>query len=534
MPGGARTLYWFRKAIRLHDNPSLAKAVQGASHLHPVFCLDHSSMTGGATEGCKPSGNRMRFLLESLSDLDESLRALGSGLQVVTGEPEGELKRLCEELKVERIAWERETEPTGLARDSRVEAMARAAGIEVVTEVGHTLVDTRLLLAEAAGKPSITYSTFQQHFSHVVHRNPISITPTPTSLPPTIASISAGVPTMSDVGYQDADATTPLRGGEKLALERMNRYLARQEWICKFEKPSTSPCETDMNERSTTVLSPYLAVGSLSCRVFYEGLKKVYKAGGTHSQPPVSLEGQMLWREFYYVCSAYTPNYDKMQGNPICRQIPWGETSHHDNMLEAWQEARTGYPWIDACMTQLKQEGHIHHLARHAVACFLTRGDLWVSWEKGALWFESQLLDADWALNSGNWMWLSCSCFFYQYFRCYSPVAFAKKWDPEGNYIRKYVPALRNLPAKYIYEPWKAPIATQRQAGVELGKTYPKRIVVHETISKENMGKMNDAYSAHKRKQEEAASDAKGKKEGPVKKAARTSKAKASVTEESN
>jgi cryptochrome len=187
-----------------------------------------------------------------------------------------------------------------------------------------------------------------------------------------------------------------------------------------------------------------------------------------------------------------------MAGNPICRQIPWGTGAQQDEHFEAWKEGRTGYPWIDACMIQLKQEGHIHHLARHAVACFLTRGDLWVSWERGVEWFDEVLLDADWALNNGNWMWLSASCFFYQYFRVYSPVAFPKKYDPDGAFVKRYIPALRKMPAKYIYEPWKAPIATQKEAGCRIGEDYPKPIVIHEVVSKENMAKMKAAYDANK------------------------------------
>ena len=105
--------------------------------------------------------------------------------------------------------------------------------------------------------------------------------------------------------------------------------------------------------------------------------------------------------------------------------------------LERWSTAKTGYPFIDAVMTQLRTEGWIHHLGRHAVACFLTRGDLWVSWEEGVRVFDRHLIDADWSLNACNWMWLSCSAFFHQYFRCYSPVAFGRKTDPQGEYIRK-------------------------------------------------------------------------------------------------
>ena len=137
-----------------------------------------------------------------------------------------------------------------------------------------------------------------------------------------------------------------------------------------------------------------------------------------------------------------------MEDNPVCRQIPWDKD---EDKLAAWTEARTGFPFIDAVMTQLRREGWIHHLARHSVACFLTRGDLWQSWEKGQEVFEELLLDADWSLNAGNWMWLSASAFFHQSCKCYSPVAFGKKTDPSEEYIKKYLPHLVKFPDKFIY-----------------------------------------------------------------------------------
>jgi cryptochrome len=149
-------------------------------------------------------------------------------------------------------------------------------------------------------------------------------------------------------------------------------------------------------------------------------------------------------------------------------------------------------------MTQLRQEGWIHHLARHAVACFLTRGDLWQSWEAGARVFDELLLDADWALNIGNWQWLSASAFFHQFWRIYSPVAFGKKTDPSGAYIRKYLPQLARFPDKFIYSPWEAPLATQRLAGCIIGTDYPRPIVDHATTSAANLVKMKAAYGGTK------------------------------------
>ena len=183
-----------------------------------------------------------------------------------------------------------------------------------------------------------------------------------------------------------------------------------------------------------------------------------------------------------------------MVGNPSARQIQWDDDPA---LLKAWKGAETGFPFIDAIMTQLKETGWIHHLARHMVACFLTRGDLYLSWEEGAKVFEEvrrstlspvqfklttcsiiltlpflahlqRLVDADWSINNFNWQWLSCTAHFYQYFRCYSPIAFGKKTDPNGDYIRKWIPALAKMPKKYIYEPWEAPLAVQ-QAGEKRG-----------------------------------------------------------------
>ena len=162
---------------------------------------------------------------------------------------------------------------------------------------------------------------------------------------------------------------------------------------------------------------------------------------------------------------------------------------------------------------QLKETGWIHHLARHMAACFLTRGDCWQSWEEGAAVFEERLVDADWSINNFNWQWLSCTAHFYQYFRCYSPIAFGKKTDPNGDYIRKWVPALKNMPKKYIYQPWEAPKAVQEAAGCVIGKDYPSPIIEnHTSTSKANMGRMAEAYKAHKDREASAKSKSAGTK----------------------
>lgn len=256
------------------------------------------------------------------------------------------------------------------------------------------------LTAKLAGKKSPdTYVAFQKLLSTLPP--PTEPKPVPASLPSReLCSISEEqyrVPSLTDMGFDAAEATTPFKGGETLALERMRLHLQRKQWVAAFEKPNTAP---NSLEPSTTVLSPYLKFGCLSCRSFYWGLKAVEKEFKSCSQPPVSLMGQLLWREFFYYQSYITPNFDRMIGNPRCKQISW---DYNEAYIQRWRDAQTGFPWIDAAMTQLRREGWMHHLSRHAVACFLTRGDLYQSWEHGAKVFDQLLLDSDWALNNGEW-----------------------------------------------------------------------------------------------------------------------------------
>eukprot|EP00038_Savillea_parva_P020948 m.32916 g.32916 ORF g.32916 m.32916 type:complete len:542 (+) comp4946_c0_seq1:304-1929(+) len=504
---------WFRKGLRLHDNPALSHAVAVAEQhggvVYPLFILDPTFWKGGTVGKL-----RAQFLIDALSDLDASLRRVGSMLYIARGKPDEVLPKLYKQWDIHTLTFEADTEPYAKSRDAAAKKAAESAKVEVAMFHSHTLHDLDMYLKRNKGEAPTTYGAFNKIFAKL----PSVPQPEPpvTSIPSAPDSAdddamfrpSSGtkhngkeddtashVPTLSELGYDPIEPPQKVLypGGETEGLLRMDSHLERKAWIRNFEKPKTSP---NSLEPDTTVLSPYLKFGCISSRRFYHGLKAVYK-GGHHSSPPVSLEGQMLWREFYYLVGHATPHYDRMEGNPICRQIPW---DNDPKVLTAWEEGRTGYPWIDAIMTQLRNEGWIHHLARHAVACFLTRGDLWQSWEKGAAVFDRLLLDADWSLNNGNWMWLSCSSFFYQYFRCYSPVSFGKKTDPEGAYIKKHLPILRKFPKKYIYEPWTAPLDVQKKAGCIIGKDYPKPTVDHKEVSKVNMDKMHKAYDKHKEK----------------------------------
>ena len=178
--------------------------------------------------------------------------------------------------------------------------------------------------------------------------------------------------------------------------------------------------------------------------------------------------GQLIWREYFYTMCCLNPKYGVMLGNPICLQIPWNRNEVHFNK---WKTGQTGYPFIDAGMRQLLQEGWMHHSVRTAVALFLTRGDLWLSWEKGCAHFRAHLVDHDWAVNAGNWMWVSSSA-FDRLLDCslrIDPVGYGKQLEPTGDYIRRYVPELAQFSSEYIHEPWKASDEEQHEAKCILG-----------------------------------------------------------------
>lgn len=498
MGSGSGSLLWFRKGLRIHDNPALEFASRGASHLYPVFVIDPHYMQpdpNASSPGSSRAGlNRIKFLLESLVDLDLNLKNLGSRLLILKGDPAQVVIRCLKEWNVNKLCFEYDTEPYYQALDAKVKDFALAAGIEVFSPVSHTLFNPSDIIKKNGGKPPLSY----QSFVKLAGEPPSPLSTMYSSLPPVgqLGSCDiSDVPTIRDLGYGDSeqDKFSPFKGGESEALKRLDECMEDKKWVANFEKPKGNP--SAFLKPATTVLSPYLKFGCLSSRYFYQRIQDVYKSMPKHTLPPVSLIGQLLWRDFFYTAAFGTPNFDRMRGNRICKQIPWKDD---DKLLEAWREGRTGFPWIDAIMIQLRKWGWMHHLARHSVACFLTRGDLFVHWEKGRDVFERLLIDSDWAINNGNWMWLSCSSFFYQYNRIYSPNTFGKKYDPNGDYIRHFLPVLKDMPREYIYEPWTAPRSIQTKANCIIGKDYPMPVVSHDSASKECRRKMGEAYALNK------------------------------------
>ncbi|XP_075898678.1 cryptochrome-2 [Nelusetta ayraudi] len=484
------SVHWFRKGLRLHDNPALQEALNGADTVRCVYILD-PWFAGAANVGI----NRWRFLLEALEDLDCSLKKLNSRLFVVKGQPTDVFPRLLKEWKVTRLTFECDPEPYGKERDGAIIKMAQEFGVETIVRKSHTLYNLDRIMEMNNNSPPLTFKRFQT----IVSRLELPRRPLPPisqqQMDKCCTKIADNhdqlfnIPTLEELGFKTKGLPPAVwRGGESEALDRLGKHLDKKVWVANLEHSRVNTCSL---YASPTGLSPYLRFGCLSCRVLYYNLRELYMKLRKRCSPPLSLFGQLLWREFFYTAATNNPNFDRMEGNPICVQIPWDQ---NPEALAKWAEGRTGFPWIDAIMTQLRQEGWIHHLARHAVACFLTRGDLWISWESGMRVFEELLLDADWSVNAGSWMWLSCSAFFQQFFHCYCPVGFGRRTDPTGDYIRRYIPILKDYPNRYIYEPWNAPESVQKAANCVVGVDYPKPMINHAEGSRLNIERMKQVY----------------------------------------
>lgn len=545
-----RVLYWFRTDLRLHDSPALNTALAlNAEAFWPIWTWDPHYVYHS-----RNGSNRWQFLIDCQNEVSRRIKKINnkSQLFVLREAPQTLFPKLFSAWNVTHLVFEKDTDPYARERDAAVQMAAKAAGVEVLVCHGRTLWDSDDLVSKNHNKPTMTINQVQTAGPKVGQIPRPFPTPEtipdpgtlilsfkyqkPEPIPDLSSSLREGqeksfeqisgpngdfaVPTLEELGF--AKATSDHRGGEHIALEILDKLTADKNYTATFEKPNTAP--TAFEPQSTTLLSPHLHFGSIGIRSFYWRVQDIVdNFAGVSSQPPVSLTGQLMFRDMYFGAqAALSYSFNQTKYNSHCRFIPWHLPSKYDEItmrsteeyhidsqeaeewFKRWKYGLTGFPWIDGLMRQLRQEGWIHHLGRHSVACFLTRGGCYISWERGAEVFKEWLLDHEPACNAGNWQWLSCSAFFTQFFRCYSPVAFPQKWDKNGDFVRKYVPELKALDRKYIYEPWKASVADLKRAGVKLRSdwnddtegTYPKPMFDFNERRNICMENMKRAYKA--------------------------------------
>lgn len=468
-----RVIHWFRRDLRISDNTALSEAVRRAEHVFPVFILEDAFRPGpdmGAT--------RLAFLLNSLEGLRKNLAELGYQLIVRSGESPKVLPKLCAELGAEAVFANKRYEPCAEARDQRVFNALNAAGIGLELFKDAVLWEEREILTQA-GKPFTVYTPYSKAWklkpipppkgslrktSNIQHRTSNIQRPNTHNPKPTTAIRSDPLPTdTGELGHLLKQATTP--AGERAAQERLRQFMSGPvyEYAVNRNLPAVD---------GTSLLSPHLRCGTIGIRTILAALTKAREAATTPAQQQ-SCEvflNELIWREFYLQILHNFPHVTKGAFRPEYDQLAWSDNEEH---FQAWCEGRTGYPIVDAAMRCLNATGNMHNRLRMIVAMFLTK-DLLINWQWGERYFMKQLVDGDLAANNGGWQWSAgTGTDAAPYFRIFNPVSQGEKFDPQGEFVRRYVPELASLPDDFIHRPWEQPLSLR-------GTSYPPRIVRHE------------------------------------------------------
>ena len=453
-------IVWLRRDLRVHDHPAMTAAL-AADRVVPVFCLDHRLL-----HGRHASGPRTQFMLECLEDLAESLRRRGGGLVVRVGAPDLVLPELAAEVDARYVHLTGDVGPYAVRRDQLVTQALARQGVRVAVHPGHFVADDPAALRTSSGGPYTVFTPFHRAWLRGRRRE---VLPAPRSLPALPSGLAAGqVPSLHDLGLRQ-EVDDPAPGGEAAGRRAMRRFLAGP--VGRYGSGRNR-----LGGGGVSGLSPYLHFGSVSARELEDRLPRDPGAD--------ELRRQLCWRDFYGQVLAHFPANARSEFQARYRgTVGWSRARRR---FEAWCDGRTGYPLVDAGMRQLRREGWLHNRARLIVGSFLTK-DLGIDWRWGERWFMRLLIDGDEANNNGNWQWIASVGVDPQpsYRRIYNPARQQARFDPDGDYVRRYVPELRDVPAAYLGEPWTMPPDVQRDAGCVIGRDYPKPIVNHAAARRE-------------------------------------------------
>jgi deoxyribodipyrimidine photo-lyase len=460
----AIAILWLRRDLRLRDHPALTAAAQ-ADRMAPVFCLD-PRLLGGRHR----SGARTQFMLECLRDVDQSLRELGSRIVLRQGIPERELPALARELGAATVHATADVGPYARRRDAAVSSALASGGVDLVLHPGLFVVDDPAEIRTGDGKPYTVFTPYHRSWERAPRREPLR---RPGSLPGLPPGVTAGrLPALKSLGLSQP-LTDPLPGGEQAGRARLEAFLT--DAVDRYDERRDA-----LADGGTSAFSPYLHFGCLSAR------HVEHRLSGTHGA--AEFRRQLCWRDFYaqvlrsFPRNARSEHQARYRGN-----LQW---SRARRQFDAWREGRTGYPVVDAAMRQLLREGWIPNRGRLIVGSFLTK-DLGIDWRWGERWFMELLVDGDEASNNGNWQWIASVGVDPQppARRIYNPSRQQERFDPDGTYVRRYVPELERVPDEYLAEPWTMPPDIQREAGCTIGEDYPAPIVDHAQARREALAR---------------------------------------------
>ncbi len=466
-------IHWFRRDLRLRDNTALAAAARDSGGaVIPVFIFDETVLRGRFVGAA-----RVRFLLESLEALTAALRERGSTLVLCRGNPQQELLRLLDEHHASGVYWNRDYSPYAVARDTAIKQALHNAGYRarsfkdlVVCEMDEITTND--------GHPYKVYTPYARRWHQHLIATGVQVADVPDLRPVVGAeTLSIALPTLVDLGLTTTQQALP--GGEQPAHELLRTFTDLQQPLSIV---SYKEARNLLALPGTSRLSAHLRLGTISVRTCVQAAQNAL-----HSATPpavVGIEawlGELAWRDFYVQILYHFPHVLRGAFKPQYDALAWENDA---DLFAAWCAGRTGYPVVDAAMRQLNHEAWMHNRARMIVASFLTK-DLLIDWRWGERYFMQHLVDGDPAANNGGWQWAAGTGTDAQpFFRIFNPTSQGQKFDPQGDYVRRYVPELAAVPDKYMHTPWIMSEADQRRYGVRIGHDYPVPVVDHKVQRK--------------------------------------------------
>jgi deoxyribodipyrimidine photo-lyase len=451
-------IWWIRRDLRVEENNALLEALQDSEQVIPLFILDPKLLNSSYR-----SDKRVAFLMEGLRLLDHDLRTFQGRLIVRKGDPKTALTSMLAETNAQAIYAEEDFSTYARERDRQVQDQLPLTLVNGLT-VWHPST-----VLKKDGSPYTVFTPFSRAWRAL------------PSFGVEIAKISRPRIFVPDEISSDPlpeepalPNTFPFPPGEAEARRRLMTFIHGEDApIYRYASRRNR-----MDLAGTSELSPYLRFGMLSAR---EAVLAAHQAIADAPNQEASKSAktwlnELIWREFYYSILYHFPHVRKESFRPEYRSLRW---QNDEKDFDSWCEGKTGYPVVDAAMRQLVQIGWMHNRARMIVASFLVK-DLLVDWRWGEKWFMQHLIDGDVAANNGGWQWTAgTGTDAAPYFRIFNPVLQSKKFDPDGEYIRRWVPELRNLPTRFIHEPWLMSSTDQTAIGCIIGQNYPSPIIDH-------------------------------------------------------
>jgi deoxyribodipyrimidine photo-lyase len=457
-------IFWFRRDLRLTDNTALNAAVESGSPVIPLFILDPNLLCGE-----RFSLRRLAFMLQGLRSLDRDLHKQGGRLHIRHGKPAEELTALIREIGATALYFNSDYSPYACQRDDILEQTLEIPAHRFSDQLIHAPDE----ITKGDGKPYSVFTPFRNVWETLPKTLPETTRLNGRFFNSEILQVTP-IPSLADLDFRD-NIELPLEAGEAPAKTRLEAFVSRS--LLKYAEIRNRLIPNPFDQSATLLgspdgtsfLSPYIRFGMISPRQLYQAAQDMYPQAA-HESERHSISAwisELAWRDFYMHILYHFPHVLDRSFQPLYDRVEW---LNDKDDLQRWQHGQTGFPVVDAAMRQMNTLGWMHNRARMIVSSFMTK-DLLIHWREGDVYFMRQLLDGDLPANNGGWQWAAGTGTDAQpYFRVFNPFTQSRQFDPEGAYIRYWVPELRDVPNKYIHTPWDMANPPRR---------YTARIVDH-------------------------------------------------------